>query len=53
MSVGDLVGKSFKTAVFHVAIPGFVIVFASLSQPYILIVDGNSNLWTAELMVSP
>ena len=35
MSVGDLVGKSFKTVVFHAVKLGFVIVFASLSQPYI------------------
>ena len=29
------VGLSFKTVVFHAVSLGFVIVFASLSQPYI------------------
>ena len=36
-----LVGLSFKTVYFHALKLGFVIVLASLSHPYIVIVDGN------------
>ena len=44
ISVGDLVGNSFKMELSQVETPGFEMVFSSLSHPYILIVDGNSNL---------
>ena len=36
-----LVGLSFKTVYCHALKLGFVIVLASLSHPYILIVDGK------------
>ena len=39
--VFPLVGFSFKTVGCQASKLGFVIVFASLSHPYILIVDGK------------
>ena len=53
ISVSFLVGISLATAVFQAFSLGFVMVFASLSHPWILIVDGKSLYFACPLIPLP